>query len=176
MSRSRSNQPTRTKRNNTLTNKDPNQLAVTTRQYSGPIPHPSILEGFEKIVPGAAERILRMAEQDSEHQREVEILAITSTVKEIRRGQIFGLIAVLCAFIACIISLHLGSEKTAITIGGTTIVSLAVAFIRLCHRTVWNFLISCIFNDLAIQYGMPQNVAFQPIKRLDCIFPHSSVT
>ncbi|MBI1812728.1 DUF2335 domain-containing protein [Candidatus Peregrinibacteria bacterium] len=34
-----------------------------TVSYSGPLPHPGDLERFERILPGAAERIMRMAEQ-----------------------------------------------------------------------------------------------------------------
>lgn len=70
-----------------------------------------------------------MAEQDSEHQRAIEKLALTSRFKEVQRGQIFGLIAVVCALTTCAIAIYLGSENTAMIIGSTTIVSLAAAFI-----------------------------------------------
>lgn len=129
MNRNKNNRTTNAKRNNALQKNDPNQLAVTTQQYSGPIPPPNILEGFERIVPGSAERILRMAEQNSEHQQAIEKLALTSRFKEVRRGQIFGLVAVICALATCLLSLYLGSEKAAMIIGGTTIVGLAAAFI-----------------------------------------------
>jgi len=42
---------------------------LTQQQFSGPVPHPQILQGYDQIIPGAAERILRMAEEDAEHQR-----------------------------------------------------------------------------------------------------------
>ena len=35
--------------------------------YSGPIPHPSILEQYNVIIPDAAEQILRMAEKNAQH-------------------------------------------------------------------------------------------------------------
>lgn len=50
---------------------------LTQQQFSGPVPHPQILQGYDQIIPGAAERILRMAEEDAEHQREIEKTAIT---------------------------------------------------------------------------------------------------
>ena len=34
--------------------------------YSGSVPHPAIVEGYERFVPGAAERFLRMAEQEQQ--------------------------------------------------------------------------------------------------------------
>jgi uncharacterized membrane protein len=50
---------------------------LTQQQFSGPVPHPQILQGYDQIIPGAAERILRMAEEDAEHQRKIEKTAIT---------------------------------------------------------------------------------------------------
>lgn len=41
-------------------------------EYSGLIPHPRIVEGYEKICPGAADRILKMAEEELVHKRELE--------------------------------------------------------------------------------------------------------
>jgi len=32
-------------------------------QYSGPVPHPSIVERYERTLPGSADRILSMAEE-----------------------------------------------------------------------------------------------------------------
>lgn len=31
--------------------------------HAGPIPHPNIIAGYENVLPGSAERILRMAEE-----------------------------------------------------------------------------------------------------------------
>jgi len=36
--------------------------ASFSMMYSGTVPHPAIVEGYERFVPGAAERFLRMAE------------------------------------------------------------------------------------------------------------------
>ena len=41
-------------------------------EYSGLIPHPRIVEGYEKICPGAADRILKMVEEELVHKRELE--------------------------------------------------------------------------------------------------------
>lgn len=40
--------------------------------YVGPLPPPDTLAQYDKILPGAAERILRMAEEQSAHRRELE--------------------------------------------------------------------------------------------------------
>jgi uncharacterized membrane protein len=40
--------------------------------FSGPLPHPDILAKFEKVVPGSAARIIKMAEDQSAHRRDLE--------------------------------------------------------------------------------------------------------
>lgn len=40
--------------------------------YSGIIPHPNIVEGYEKLCQGATDRILRMTEDELVHKRELE--------------------------------------------------------------------------------------------------------
>lgn len=104
-------------------------LAHVKAEFSGPVPHPSILQGYDNVVPGAAERILQMAEQDAVHQREVEKLIITETAAEVKRGQVFGLIIGVSAFISSIIAILLGAQTTASIIGGTTVVGLVAVFI-----------------------------------------------
>jgi uncharacterized membrane protein len=36
--------------------------------FHGPLPHPSILQGYDEISPGAAERIIAMAEKEQAHR------------------------------------------------------------------------------------------------------------
>jgi len=52
------------------------QAHVALRQeahyHEGPIPPPTVLEHYDAIVPGAAERIIAMAEGEIQHRRAVE--------------------------------------------------------------------------------------------------------
>ncbi|MBF0337834.1 MAG: DUF2335 domain-containing protein [Nitrospirae bacterium] len=38
---------------------------------SGPVPHPDILKGYGELSSGFPERILKMAEEEAKHTREV---------------------------------------------------------------------------------------------------------
>lgn len=60
------------------------QVRTVTQAFEGPVPHPSILEHYNKIIPDAAERILRMAERENEHrhQQEDEALKANISVQE----------------------------------------------------------------------------------------------
>ncbi len=66
--------------------------------YSGPIPPPEAFEKYEKVLPGAADRIMKMTERQQEHRMSLEKEAVGSQVKQSKRGQIFGFII----FFVCI--------------------------------------------------------------------------
>jgi len=55
-------------------------LTVQKLEMSGPIPPPQILQQYNSIVPDAAERIIRMAEKQSEHRIKLEANVINSGV------------------------------------------------------------------------------------------------
>lgn len=40
-------------------------IAKIQSEYSGPIPPPNIIKGYEQVLPGSADRILKMAEKQS---------------------------------------------------------------------------------------------------------------
>jgi uncharacterized membrane protein len=78
------------------------EIGVSTKveQFSGPLPPPAILEQYNNVVPGAAERILKMAEEQSNHRRSLEQKVISSDVDNARLGMVFGFIIGLVAILA----------------------------------------------------------------------------
>lgn len=105
----------------------PRQVVQTS--YSGPLPTSSELANYEIIVPGSAERIIRMAESYAEHQQSIESKTIEYTRAESLTGQIIGAIMVVVILIVCVFALVNGYEDFATTVGSWTIVSLAVVFV-----------------------------------------------
>ncbi|MEW6219198.1 MAG: DUF2335 domain-containing protein [Thermodesulfobacteriota bacterium] len=113
-----------------VTSRDHQPVApFASEQFSGPLPHPETLHQYDLLIPGAAERILAMAETAAAHQRELDVAALKATVSEVKRGQVFGIVTVILAFTTAVVALFLGSEKTAMAIGGTTVVGLVTAFV-----------------------------------------------
>lgn len=57
-----------------------NQQVVSAKQtvthYQGAVPPPEILRGIDEIIPGAAARLIALAEQESNHRRILEVKAI----------------------------------------------------------------------------------------------------
>lgn len=114
------------------TSKDAAHSAVARIEqasFSGPIPHPSILEGYNRVVPGAAERILAMAEADARHQQDIEFAALRAAEAEVRRGQLFALTIGCTALAVSLLALALGSPWVSGVIGGSTVVGLVSVFV-----------------------------------------------
>lgn len=63
---------------------------VVMGRWSGPLPPPAALEQFERASPGAADRILTMAEREEEHRQSLERMMATSEIKSRNRGQFLG--------------------------------------------------------------------------------------
>lgn len=101
---------------------------ITHQKFSGPIPPPSILSDYNSIVPDAAERILKMAEHDASHQREIELLAITSTKSEVKLGQFFALIVCLSSLALAGFAVLHDQPWVATLLGGGTLVGIISAF------------------------------------------------
>jgi uncharacterized membrane protein len=55
------------------------QAAVEISRFSGPLPHPEDLAKYEQVLPGAADRIIRMAEQQAAHRQNLERAVIVLT-------------------------------------------------------------------------------------------------
>lgn len=68
-----------------------NLLVQTSKFHSGPLPSPETLAGYESICPGAAERILQMAEKEQNSickMRELDCI-------QAKLGMYFGFITLL---------------------------------------------------------------------------------
>ena len=49
-----------------------NAIISEQRTFSGPLPHPEDLAKYDQIVPGAADRIIKMAENEMRHRHRNE--------------------------------------------------------------------------------------------------------
>lgn len=82
-------------------------LSITkTNHFSGPLPPPDLLKHYDEIQNGFAERIIKMAEQDAEHTRDMQRRILEAKKSEVSLGQIFGfligIIALICGTVAAI--------------------------------------------------------------------------
>lgn len=67
--------------------------------FQGPIPHPDILRGYEKVAKGSANRIISMAEKEAAHRHYIEERA----AKDESRDSLLGIIAAVIISVAILI-------------------------------------------------------------------------
>lgn len=58
------------------------QITATASTFEGPIPPPDVLQQYNSIIPNAAERIIRMAEKQSDHRMDLEKKVVYSNIKK----------------------------------------------------------------------------------------------
>lgn len=58
--------------------------------FSGPIPPPEFLREYETIMPGLADRIVKMAEKQGDHRQGLETRAVNAEIERGRLGMISG--------------------------------------------------------------------------------------
>ena len=101
---------------------------TSMQSFSGPLPPPEILKKFDEIVPGAAERIIKMAEEQSAHRKELERKVIESDISRSKSGQILGfIIAMVGLAVSALIAIY-GNAFTGGAIGIGTLASLVGVF------------------------------------------------
>lgn len=82
------------------------QLQVTAI-HAGPLPPPKQLSEYEEICPGAAERIIQMAESQITHRQELEKLAANTNARNSLLGICCGfIIGMSCIIGGIIVALH----------------------------------------------------------------------
>ena len=98
--------------------------------FSGPLPPPNMLAQFEQIEPGFANRIVAMAENQSQHRIQVEGADASAERFTRRFGLVSALITVLAMCSVAAFTVYLGHPKWAAGMMGTTMVALVWAFLK----------------------------------------------
>lgn len=98
--------------------------------HSGPLPDPETLRLYDQYVPGAASRIIQMAENEQQHIHSLMSKGQQWTLWRKQIGQFLGfMIAALGLFGGAYLALH-GHDGVAAVMTGSTIISLVGLFVR----------------------------------------------
>lgn len=100
------------------------------QQWHGPLPSPDQLARFNDVVPGAAERIIRMAEQEGEHNRLVQARAVSGAIVAQWLGQIFAMLVAGGGLFATYKLAMAGHDAVASIVAGTAITTVVAAFLQ----------------------------------------------
>jgi uncharacterized membrane protein len=83
----------------------------TTTAWSGPIPPPSAMEGYERAMPGSVDRIIGMAERQASHRQSIEAKVVEGNVLAQRTGQVIAgslLALIVIGSFVCVLLGHSG--------------------------------------------------------------------
>lgn len=97
--------------------------------FAGPLPPPSLFKGYEQVLPGAADRILSMAEKEqaSRHTSNTEML---NTYKgERKRGQYMGCSLVVLLALCGLFLGYLGHDWLSGVIFTGALISVPIIFV-----------------------------------------------
>jgi uncharacterized membrane protein len=105
------------------------QVFVTASRYSGSPLHPQLLEQYERLVPGSAQRLLARFEKQSDHRMLLERKVIESDARRADWGVGAGLLVVLVGFGLGYHLIMAGHDLAGTAFGVTSLVSLVGTFI-----------------------------------------------
>lgn len=109
-------------------------VGTRIESFSGPLPHPDILAGYEATLPGAAERILAMAEKEEAHRHELELIQANADSRDskagIRAAFIIEMTLILAGAILVVISPNITGSITGAVFAGGGLAGIATPFIK----------------------------------------------
>ena len=97
--------------------------------FSGPLPPPEVLEKYNQCVPGLAERIITMAEQQSKHRQGLERTVVDSNTFVQKVGPFLGFVVAMTAVVGGILLILKGKDGYGLAAIITALASLAGVFI-----------------------------------------------
>jgi uncharacterized membrane protein len=105
------------------------QIIQELSHFSGPLPSPEHLFNYDKVAPGAANRIIDMAEKNQENRLYLTRIMAESDVKKSLRGQAFGFLIAVIAFTVATICAFLDQKEIGIASIGFSLVSIVSTFV-----------------------------------------------
>ena len=102
----------------------PDKVRTSTIQeasFSGPLPPSAMFREYDEAMPGSANRLLELTENQQAHRHNWELTALHASISHTKRGQWFGFIVSMVALVAAIV----------LALMGRTVVGGIMAFISI---------------------------------------------
>lgn len=93
-------------------------VSLVSERFSGPIAHPKHLREYEEICPGAADRIISMAERNLDHAQNMQTQAMAGDIADVKAGRAYGFWALMALIVAASGSAYNGQEGIALAFLG----------------------------------------------------------
>ena len=89
--------------------------------FSGPFPHPQLLDHYERLYPGFTERIVRMADSQAQHRQALEKSAVADEHRLAMMGVVAGATVSLAAIVGGALIALFGHPVAGAISGGAVI-------------------------------------------------------
>lgn len=109
--------------------KEQEKAIAKLEMYSGPIPHPDILEKYDKLDPGAAKLIIENGVKESEHRRNLENEAMRHTARDTARRDWMGFIIGVIIICVGAYLIYTGHTITGTVLSGVSAIGLVSLFV-----------------------------------------------
>jgi uncharacterized membrane protein len=107
----------------------PMSAFVSAEWWSGPVPSPSAIERYERVLPGLGDRLIRLTEGEAAHRQLMEKTTVDAAVRNQSRGQIFGFIIAIVVIVGGIVLVALGMNAEGLAAILTPLALLVGAFV-----------------------------------------------
>lgn len=104
-------------------------LLIHAEKFQGPLPPPSILEGYERIVPGSAERIISLLEKQTAHRQSLETKIVNGGKTRSDWGLVCGAVITLVVIFVSAYLILKGHDWAGSTLVTIDLGSILTAFI-----------------------------------------------
>ena len=105
------------------------QMKIEAASWIGPLPPPGALQLFEEVVPGSAERILAMAEKQTDHRILMERKIVSGDFTQSYLGIAAGFVLSVMVILGGIYLIILGHDWAGASLIGLNVVGLAGVFV-----------------------------------------------
>lgn len=116
--------------------KDNQQLSISQKHFSGPVPSPDDLIRYNEIIPNGAERFMAMAEKEQEYRHNVKISLLKEDQKLSQQEFLMKKIGLFCGFIIgiliillCFYAFYRNFPEQGIKIGTWSLIGVVGLFI-----------------------------------------------
>jgi len=103
---------------------------MVQRSHTGPLPLPESFGKYEAVLPGAADRILRMAENQQNHRIDIEKQAVRRQFNQSGTGQWMAFLIALVLIAVGGTLIYYDHDEAGSAIITVTLVGLVIAFIK----------------------------------------------
>lgn len=105
------------------------QVVQAELSHSGPLPSPDQLSEYDAVLPGLAERIVRLTEREQEHRHETITLAVGRASRLRERGQALGMVSLVLMLAFCAYLVSVGSPQVAGAVAAGVIAAVVGIFV-----------------------------------------------